>query len=180
MNGPRHRGWKPGPSFPIDVGLARGRLDYRADFPLRGFAGKFVYSAKDSIYTDADYVVITDFGPDDQIALDGPVSNYWIGAAPGKTGLAANNVSPRFTRTDNFGIYQSSGPAGDGPNLVAEVRMTGYSDPNGFSLNPNDLSTSNQAFTPNLAEISATEAYLGWGRFYSLDGSSIASNITTV
>lgn len=137
-------------------------------------AGKFVLTSNKSTYTDADYVLIMDFGPDDQIALDGSASAYWIGAAPGKLGLDANNVQPGFASTNDFGIYKSSGPSGDGPNLVAHVQTSG------LFLDPADLSPANQAFTPNLGPVSSTEAYLGWGQFYRLDGSSIASNITTV
>jgi Ca2+-binding RTX toxin-like protein len=160
---------------------AKNKWDVDITIPKEGpDAGKFVLTSNKSTYTDADYVLITDFGPDDQIALDGPASAYWIGAAPGKPDLDANNVQPGFASTDNFGIYKSSGPSGDGPNLVAHVQTSGLMNIGGLSLNPADLTPANHAFTPNPGPVSTTEAYLGWGEFYRLDGSSIASNITTV
>jgi hypothetical protein len=160
---------------------ANNKWDVDITLPETGpNAGKFVLKSKDSTYTDADYVLIRDFGPDDQIALDGPASNYWIGAAPGKLGLDANNVQPGLASTDNFGIYKSSGPSGDGPNLVAHVQTSGLTNIGGLSLNPADLTPANHAFTPNPGPVSSTEDYLGWGQFYRLDGSSVASNITTV
>ena len=152
---------------------ANNKWDVSITIPETGpNAGKFVLKSKDSTYTDADYVLITDFGPDDQIALDGSASAYWIGAAPGKLGLDANNVQPGFASTNNFGIYKSSGPIGDGPNLVAHVQTSGLTNIGGLSLNPADLTPANQAFTPNLGPVSSTEDYLGWGQFYRLDGSA--------
>jgi hypothetical protein len=143
-------------------------------------AGRFVLNSRDSTYTDGDYVLITDFDQIDKIGLNRPASEFWIGRAPGKSGLDSNNVRPGEVDPNNFGIYRSSTPGGDGPNLVAHVQTTGLINPGGFSLNPADLSSANHAFTPNLGPVSATEAYLGWGEFYRLDGSSIAANISLI
>jgi len=116
----------------------------------------------------------------DRIGLNRPVSEFWIGRAPGKTGLDSNNVRPGVIDPNNFGIYRFSTPGGDGPNLVAHVQTEGLFSPGGFSLNTADLAPANQAFTPNPGPISATEAYLGWGEFYRLDSSSIAPNISLI
>lgn len=143
-------------------------------------AGKFVLSTKDSTYTDADYVLITDFSETDKLGLSGLPWDFWIGAAPGKSGLESNNVKPGPVDSKNFGIYRASEAGGNGPNLVAHVQTTGLSVPGGFALSQADLSPANHAFTPNLGTVSSTEAYLGWGEFYRLDGSSIAARISIV
>ena len=64
-------------------------------------------------------------------------------------------------------------PGGDGPDLVAKVSTEG------FALTSNDIGDGNLAFTPNLPDDNgnASQTYLGWGKFYNLETSSIAGNI---
>jgi len=144
------------------------------------FAGWYSYSATDSNYTDFDYVLITDFETGDKIQLDGPSSDYWIGKAPSSSALDENNVEPGAPNLSSFGIYRASSPTGIGPNLVAHVQTSG------FSLSAGDISAGNHAFPPNPGQdsffglVSKDDKYFGWEEFYRLDGSSIASNITTV
>ena len=150
------------------------KWDVKAELVKEGTsAGKYKYSSKDSIYTDKDFVVITDFQNQDKIRLGGSVSSYWIGAAP--SGAKDNNVKPSAPSTTEFGIYLKGSPGGAGPNLVASVRTEG------FALTSNDIGAGNLAFTPNLPDDNgnASQTYLGWGKFYNLDTSSIAGNIVT-
>jgi Ca2+-binding RTX toxin-like protein len=133
--------------------------------------GKFELDLTKSTFTDADYVLISDFEAGDSIRLYGLLSQYWIGAAPSKPGLGEDNVTPRAAGLTEFGLYQAPTGLKDGPNLVAHIRLKGW------SLAPADLSPSNYAFTPNFGPISAQKEYLGWGAFYKLDGSSFASNV---
>jgi Ca2+-binding RTX toxin-like protein len=133
--------------------------------------GKYKLDLTESTFTDADYVLISDFEASDSIRLDGLLSQYWIGAAPSKSGLGEDNVRPGAAGLTEFGIYKAPTGLKDGPNLVAHIRLKGW------SLAPADLSPSNYAFTPNFGPISAQKEYLGWGAFYKLDGSSFASNV---
>lgn len=130
----------------------------------------------DDSYTDADYVVITDFQAGDRLKLDGAVANYWIGAAP-TPGLNPKNVLPAQPTITNFGIYQSAASSG-APNLVAHINLVG-----GFALNAADIDTdddSKHAFSRNLAGgdgLFFKPEYAGWGTFYKLEGSAFAANV---
>ena len=148
------------------------KWDVKADLVKEGAsAGKYKYSSKDSTFTDKDFVVITDFQNQDKIRLAGSASIYWIGGAP--AGIKDNNVKPSAPSTTEFGIYLMGFPGGDGPDLVAKVSTVG------FALTSNDIGDGNLAFTPNLPDDNgnASQAYLGWGKFYNLETSSIAGNI---
>jgi Ca2+-binding RTX toxin-like protein len=131
--------------------------------------GKYELDLTKSTFTDSDYVLITDFESTDFVSFSGDLANYWIGAAPRKPGLVADNVTPRAAGLTEFGIYKAPTGLKDGPNLVAHILLSGW------SLDPADLSPSNYAFTPNLGPISASKQYLGWGEFYNIAGSSFAS-----
>ena len=133
--------------------------------------GKFELDLAESTFTDSDYVFISDFESSDSIRISGDLSQYWIGAAPSKSGLAEDNVRPGSAGLTEFGIYRAPTGLKDGPNLVAHIRLKGW------SLDPADLSSENYAFTPNLGPISDTDLYLGWGEFYRLSGSSFASSV---
>lgn len=133
--------------------------------------GKFELDLTKSTFTDADYVFISDFESSDSIRIIGDLSQYWIGAAPSKSGLAEDNVRPSLAGLTEFGIYRAPTGLKDGPNLVAHIRLKGW------SLDPADLSSSNYAFPPNFGPISDTDRYLGWGEFYRLSTSSFASSV---
>ena len=133
--------------------------------------GKYEVDLTKSTFTDSDYVFISDFESGDSMLLGGDLSGYWIGAAPSKAGLEANNVTPDAAGSSEFGIYKASADPKEGPNLIAHIRLKGW------SLDATDLSSSNYAFTPNLGPTSASNVRLGWGTFYSLAGSSLASNV---
>jgi Ca2+-binding RTX toxin-like protein len=133
-------------------------------------AGLFDLSVQE--WTDADYVLITDFQAGDFMQLADPASDYWIGSAP-SSGLELNNVQPGAPTTTNFGIYRSASPT-SAPNLVAHVNLV-----DGFALNASDIQAGNQAFVPNLANVGglySSRDYAGWGTFYQLDGTAFAQN----
>jgi Ca2+-binding RTX toxin-like protein len=137
-------------------------------------AGRFDLSVRE--WTDADYVLITDFQAGDFLQLDEPASNYWIGSAPTKFGLKSDNVKPGAASEIEFGIYKSALPD-QAPNLVAHIKLV-----DGFALNSSDIDASNPnrlAFVPNLANPTGSyfpRNYAGWGTFYQLDGTAFAQN----
>jgi Ca2+-binding RTX toxin-like protein len=137
-------------------------------------AGRFDLTVRE--WTDADYVLITDFQAGDFLQLDKPASNYWIGSAPTKFGLKSDNVKPGAAREIEFGIYESAAPD-QAPNLVAHIKLV-----DGFALNASDIDASNPnrlAFVPNLANPTGSyfpRNYAGWGTFYQLDGTAFAQN----
>jgi Ca2+-binding RTX toxin-like protein len=134
-------------------------------------AGKSEWDPSKSEYTDSDFVLITDFTPnEDFLSLAGRASDYWIGAAPSQ--FDTNNVRP-LTGTgtpdaDNFGIYRTGTYGSSAPDLVAQIKTAG-----GISL---DVGTLAQAYTPAPSNPIPTgdkpAQYLGWGTFYKLDGAT--------
>jgi hypothetical protein len=134
-------------------------------FIVRGYRGSknnvwdSVYDADskwipdNSKYTDADFVLITDFSAQDIIDLGG--GDFVIGRAPGFVGennLWLPNQAPNAT---NFGIFHL--PDGSNtPDLVAHVRTD-----NGLTLDINNLGS---PIDPSSAGDSSR------GIFYAIDG----------
>ena len=148
-------------------------IDYETG-PLAGFSVWFPQRDK-STYTDADYVVISDFEAGDNLNLSASTSNYWIGAAPVGNGIPTgfdDNVpllgylqAPNTTR---FGIYTAGGP-----NLVAIVNLVG-----GLELDTLSLELAYDPAPSNLvATNSLFRAHLGWGTFWELEGSSFSKYV---
>jgi hypothetical protein len=143
-----------------------------ADFTEGPNAGQSLWDPSKSEYTDADFVVITDFTPDeDFLSLAGRASDYWIGAAPTDR-YGTNNVRPLTGAgtpdAENFGIYRAGAYGSSAPDLVAQIKTAG-----GISL---DVGTLAQAYTPAPSNQIPTgdkpAQYLGWGTFYKLDGAT--------
>lgn len=136
---------------------------------------RYELDVQDDSYTDADYVVITDFQAEDMLQLDGDVSDYWIGAAP-TSGLTAKNVSPGQPTETNFGIYKSAASSG-APNLVAHINLVG-----GFELDSSEIDyddATKHAFARNLPGgdgLFFSPEFAGWGTFYKLEGTNFATN----
>jgi hypothetical protein len=147
-------------------------IDYE-DGPLAGFSVWFPQRDK-STYTDADYVVISDFEAGDNLELSGSTSNYWIGAALGNgIPTSFNNNVPllgylQTPDTSRFGIYTAGTP-----NLVAIVNLAG-----GLELDRLSLELAYDPAPSNLvATNSPFRAHLGWGTFWELEGSSFSNYV---
>jgi Ca2+-binding RTX toxin-like protein len=145
------------------------------DYTEGPLAGKSVWIRIDSVYTDADYVVVDDFEAGDNLQLAGNASNYWIGAAPLGDGIPSSFVDNipllsylQTPSTTRFGIYTSGTP-----NLVAIVNLVG-----GLSLDTLSLEL---AFDPAPSNTVDTNSpfrnVLGWGTFWKLEGSSFADHV---
>ena len=145
------------------------------DYTEGPLAGKSVWIRIDSVYTDADYVVVDDFEAGDNLQLAGNASNYWIGAAPSGNGIPSSFVDNipllgylQTPSTTRFGIYTSGTP-----NLVAIVNLVG-----GLSLDTLSLEL---AFDPAPSNTVDTNSpfrnVLGWGTFWKLDGSSFSQYV---
>ena len=155
--------------------------DYE-DGPLAGFS---LWKPQESVYTDADYVLIEDFEAGDNLKLSGSTGSYWIGDAPvdrrfptpssigpnGNVPLLGYLQTPNTTR---FGIYTSSSSTG-GPNLVAIVNLVGGMELDTLSLELPDN------YNPAPSNIVATNSlfrdHLGWGTFWKLEGSSFSKYV---
>jgi hypothetical protein len=83
-----------------------------------------VWQPNDSTYTDADFVLITDFTAEDILSF-GNTANFWIGGTPvgfnseNLNNFVRNGVVPTAT---SFGIYTANNST---PNLVAQVNLVG-------------------------------------------------------
>lgn len=145
-------------------------IDYE-DGPLAGFS---LWKPQESVYTDADYVVIEDFEAGDNLELSASTGSYWIGAAPGNGfSNSFNNNVPLLgylqkPDTSRFGIYTAGVP-----NLVAIVNLAPGLQLDTFSLE--------LAYDPAPSNIVATNsvfrAHLGWGTFWKLEGSSFSKYV---
>jgi Ca2+-binding RTX toxin-like protein len=154
------------------------------DFTDGPNAGQSLWDSAKSEYTDADFVLITDFTPnEDFLELPGTAANYWIGRAP--TGYDTNNVRPLTGSADpaanSFGIYRVGSYGSSSPDLVAHIRTAG-----GIGL---DLAQLTLAYAPaassQIPTNNKSSQFLGWGKFYELDsaffddGSSFTSALDT-
>jgi Ca2+-binding RTX toxin-like protein len=154
-------------------------IDYTQG-PLAGYSVWEGYGK--STYTDADYVVISDFEVGDNLKLPDAVSNYWIGAAP-----ADDSIPEKFEKniplldylekpnTTRFGIYDNS----DKPNLVAIVNLVGGLALDTLTLDLVDDWDIGPDSDGRYKQItgSPNSNYLGWGTFWELEGSSFAQYV---
>lgn len=167
----------------------RGATNNRWDVSITDFtsppnAGQSLWDSARSEYTDADFVLVTDFtAGEDFLSLPGSPADYWIGAAP--TGFNTNNVRPLTgTATPaaaDFGIYRSANYGSGAPDLVAHIQMSG-----GIGL---DIATLQLAYTPAASSQINTgdkaSQFLGWGKFYQLetalfnDGTAFSDSLET-
>jgi Ca2+-binding RTX toxin-like protein len=145
------------------------------DYTEGPLAGKSVWISIDSVYTDADYVVVDDFEAGDNLELLGNASDYWIGAPVGDDippSFGSQNIAPFFggpeSLAKSFGIYTAGTP-----NLIAVVNLVG-----GLEL---DTLTLQLAFDPAPSNTVPTNSsfrnVLGWGTFWRLEGSSFAEYV---
>lgn len=138
-------------------------------------AGKSEWDITKSEYTDADFVVITDFTPnEDYLSLSGSPASYWIGAAP--TGYNVDNVRPltgaSLPDATNFGIYKAGtyGSKTGAPDLVAQIKLSGNIKLDiaklAFVTAPSAPATNGTL----VDTASKSGVMLGWGNFWKLDG----------
>jgi Ca2+-binding RTX toxin-like protein len=155
------------------------------DFTVGPSAGQSQWDSSKSEYTDADFVLVTDFTPgQDFLSLSGAATGYWIGVAP--TGFSTNNVSP-LTGTatpaaDSFGIYRSASYGSGSPDLVAHIRTAGGVEldvnrlqlaytPAPFDLIPTvDETSTDTNGNGTIGDRGKAFHHLGWGTFYEFDG----------
>jgi hypothetical protein len=154
------------------------------DFTDGPNAGQSLWDSSKSEYSDADFVLIKDFTPDqDFLALPGTAANYWIGAAP--SGFNTNNVQPLTGTTkpdaDSFGIYRAGTYGSTSPDLVAHILTAG-----GIELDVNTLTPAYAAAASNqIPTADKASQRLGWGQFYELssalfdDGTAFSSVLAT-
>jgi Ca2+-binding RTX toxin-like protein len=128
-----------------------------------------------SEYTDADFVVIADFTPNqDFLSLANAADQYWIGVAP--TGYKIDNVRPltgaSLPDATNFGIYKAGtyGSKTGAPDLVAQIKLAG-----GITLNTAALDFVTEPSTPAepgtlVLTGEKSDVMLGWGSFWKMDG----------
>ena len=146
-------------------------------------AGKSEWDITKSEYTDADFVVITDFTPDEDFLSLTKAADYWIGAAP--TDYKIDNVRPlrgaSLPNATNFGIYKAGtyGSKTGAPDLVAQIRLAG-----GITLDTSSLAfvttTPNTPAQPDTLVPTGTKSdvILGWGNFYKMDGALFSNGST--
>lgn len=125
---------------------------------------KKVWKPSDSTYTDSDFVLITDFSPDDIIDV-GTLSDYFIGIAPGSLGEKNLNLPNALPSATQFGIYRRSNSKGN-PDLVAHVKTA-----NGLTLDTANLAA--PIFGGGAADGSK-------GIFYAIDTAQFTSPTGTI
>ena len=153
------------------------------DYTVAPNVGKSEWDITKSEYTDADFVVITDFTPDQDYLSLTKATDYWIGVAP--TGYKIDNVRPltgaSLPNATNFGIYKAGtyGSKTGAPDLVAQIQLAG-----GITLNTASLvlvtTPPNTPAQPGTLVLTGTKSdvILGWGNFYKMDGALFSNGST--
>jgi len=147
------------------------------DYKDGSLAGNSEWDITKSEYTDADFVVITDFTPDQDFLSLTKAADYWIGVAP--TGYKVDNVRPSTgallpdANATNFGIYKAGtyGSKTGAPDLIAQIQLAG-----GITLDTASLvlvtTPPNTPAQPGTLVPTGTKSdvLLGWGSFWKMDG----------
>ncbi|NDG72119.1 MAG: hypothetical protein EBY32_12635 [Proteobacteria bacterium] len=155
------------------------------DYKDGSLAGNSEWDIAKSEYTDADFVVITDFTPDEDFLSLTKAADYWIGVAP--TGYKIDNVRPSTgallpnKNATNFGIYKAGtyGSKTGAPDLVAQIQLAGGITLDTASLvlvtTPPNIPAQPGTLVPTGTK---SDVLLGWGSFWKMDGALFSNGST--